>query len=122
MLGVTVGVLIRRTVPAMAVTLAIFAAVQIAMPLLVRPHLLPPVRASSAFNPATLVSLTSGGNGGQLKVTGAVNLPGAWVLDNQTVTPAGHEFGGPALRGVHEARRRSASARRRSAGWGCGNW
>jgi len=95
-LGVTVGVLIRRTVPAMAVTLAIFAAVQIAMPLLVRPHLLPPVRASSAFNPATLVSLTSGGSGGQLKVTGAVNLPGAWVLDNQTVTPAGHDSRVPA--------------------------
>ena len=95
-LGVTVGVLIRRTVPAMAVTLAIFAAVQIAMPLLVRPHLVPAVRATSAFNPATLVSMTNSGNGGQLKVTGAVHLPGAWVLSNQTVTPAGHEFDGPA--------------------------
>jgi len=94
-LGVTVGVLIRRTVPAMAVTLAIFAAVQIAMPLVVRPHLVPPARASSAFNPATLVSMTNSGNGGQLKVTSAVNLPGAWVLANQTVTPAGHEFNGP---------------------------
>ena len=41
-LGIAAGALIRRTVPAMAVTLAIFAAVQIAMPLWVRPHLLPP--------------------------------------------------------------------------------
>ena len=41
-LGVTVGVLIRRTVPAMAVTLALLAAVQIAVPLWVRPHLIPP--------------------------------------------------------------------------------
>ncbi len=40
-LGVTAGALIRRTVPAMAVTLAIFAAVQIAMPLWIRPHLFP---------------------------------------------------------------------------------
>ena len=32
-LGVTAGVLIRRAVPAMAITLAIFAAVQVAMPL-----------------------------------------------------------------------------------------
>ena len=31
-LGVTVGMLIRRTVPAMAITLAVFVAVQIAMP------------------------------------------------------------------------------------------
>ena len=41
-LGVTAGVLIRRAVPAMAVTLAIFAAVQVAMPLWIRPHLFPP--------------------------------------------------------------------------------
>ena len=38
-LGVTAGALIRRTVPAMAVTLAIFAALQIAMPLWIRPNL-----------------------------------------------------------------------------------
>jgi hypothetical protein len=95
-LGVTVGVLIRRTVPAMAVTLAIFAAVQITMPLLIRPHLVPPAHASSAFNPATLDSLTSGGNRGGLKVTNAVHLPGAWVLSNQTVTSAGHEVIWPA--------------------------
>ena len=37
-LGVTMGIIIRRTVPAMAVTLAIFIAVQIAVPLWVRPH------------------------------------------------------------------------------------
>ena len=88
-LGVTVGVLIRRTVPAMAVTLAVFAAVQIVMPLLVRPHLVPPVRACLGVQPGHHDLVTSGGNGGQLKVTGAVNLPGAWVLANQTVTPGG---------------------------------
>src|SRR5580704_16752850 len=41
-LGVAAGALIRRTVPAMAVTLAIFAALQVAMPLWVRPNLAPP--------------------------------------------------------------------------------
>jgi hypothetical protein len=44
-LGVTVGVLVRRTVLAMALTLAIFAALQVAMPLWIRPHLFPPVHA-----------------------------------------------------------------------------
>jgi hypothetical protein len=43
-LGVTVGMLVRRTLPAMAITLAVFVAAQIAMPLLVRPHLFPPPR------------------------------------------------------------------------------
>ncbi|MGH3217794.1 MAG: ABC transporter permease subunit [Streptosporangiaceae bacterium] len=45
-LGVTVGVLLRRAIPAMAVTLAIFAALQIAMPLWVRPHLFTPDRTT----------------------------------------------------------------------------
>jgi hypothetical protein len=95
-LGVTAGVLIRRTVPAMAITLAAFAAVQIVMPLWVRPHLVPPLRASSAFNPAAIISLASGGNGSRIIVTTAVNLPGAWVLANQTVTHAGQVYTGPA--------------------------
>ncbi|MFG1964028.1 hypothetical protein [Nonomuraea sp. NPDC049028] len=45
-LGVTVGVLVRRTLPAMALTLVAFAAIQLAMPLLVRPHLMPPVTST----------------------------------------------------------------------------
>lgn len=45
-LGVTLGVLIRRTVPAMATTFAVYAAVQIAMPLWVRSHLAAPDRTT----------------------------------------------------------------------------
>jgi hypothetical protein len=39
-LGVTIGVLIRRTVPAMAVTLALFVGLQVVWPSLIRPHLI----------------------------------------------------------------------------------
>jgi hypothetical protein len=55
-LGVTAGALIRRTVPAMAVTLAIFAAVQIAMPLWIRPNLFPASHTTIpiAFSDSTL--------------------------------------------------------------------
>ena len=54
-LGVTAGALIRRTLPAMAVTLAIFAAIQgYAMPQLIRPHLFPPAHASTALDIAAL--------------------------------------------------------------------
>lgn len=42
-LGVTAGMLVRRTLPAMALTLAVFAGMQLAVPLAVRPHLMPPV-------------------------------------------------------------------------------
>ena len=51
-LGVTAGVLIRRTLPAMAVTLAIFAVIQIFWPGVVRPHLIPPVRSVQALSAA----------------------------------------------------------------------
>ena len=58
-LGVTAGLLIRRTLPAMAVTLAIFAAVIIAFPFWVRPHLIPPVQTTSALSLAS-VAVTGG--------------------------------------------------------------
>ena len=57
-LGVTIGLLARRAVPAIAITLAIFTAVQVAVPLWVRPHLIPPVRTVSPLN---LSAITAGG-------------------------------------------------------------
>jgi ABC-type transport system involved in multi-copper enzyme maturation permease subunit len=93
-LGVAAGVLIRRTLPAMAVTLAVFAAVQIAMPNWVRPHLIAPVRTISALNPANLAGLGFSNNNTMTVIAG-VNKPGAWILSNQTITPAGQVFTGP---------------------------
>ena len=95
-LGVTVGVLIRRTVPAMAVTLALFAAVQVVMPLWVRPHLIPPSHAATALDPATIIAMSTSADGRFINVGAAVDLPGAWILDNQTLTPGGRVFTGPA--------------------------
>jgi hypothetical protein len=95
-LGVTVGVLIRRTVPAMAVTLAAFAAIQIITPLWIRPHFSPPLHAVTALNPATINFMNTSANGRFIKVGAAVDLPGAWVLANQTLTSGGHVFTGPA--------------------------
>jgi hypothetical protein len=47
-LGVAAGLLIRRTVPAMAVTLVIFVAVQIGWAVAIRPHLIPPAHTAVA--------------------------------------------------------------------------
>jgi ABC-type transport system involved in multi-copper enzyme maturation permease subunit len=93
-LGVTAGLLIRRTVPAMAVTLVVFAAVQLAVPLWVRPHLLPAAHTTQAIGrditlstsssrgaPPASFSLTTGGIPGQ---------PGAWVITSGAVDRAGH--------------------------------
>ncbi|MFD0852055.1 ABC transporter permease, partial [Actinomadura adrarensis] len=56
-LGVTIGMLIRRTLPAMAVTLAVFAAVQLGMPTFVRPHLREPVQVSAPLSNLALDGL-----------------------------------------------------------------
>jgi len=91
-LGVTAGALIRRTIPAMAVTLAIFAALQVAMPLWVRPNLAPadhvaiPVSWQGNFSPA------QSGPGGSTFTLFAVTLPGqpgAWLLSSGPVNAAG---------------------------------
>jgi hypothetical protein len=89
-LGVTVGVLIRRTVPAMAVTLAIFAAIQIFWPGVVRPHLIPPAHA---IEPLAAVSFNGFGianNGQLLLIVGSVSgLAGGWVISGHAVNAAG---------------------------------
>jgi len=77
-LGAMAGALIRRTVPAMALTLVIFAAIQIAMPLWVRPHLFP---ASH-----TVVSVTAEES---LRPDNIPGHPGAWLLSSQTINAAG---------------------------------
>jgi hypothetical protein len=88
-LGVTIGLLIRRAVPAIAVTLAIFAAVQVAVPLGVRPHLIPPVRTISPLNLSAISGLGSSFPENNLGVEARVNIPGAWVYSNQVTTPGG---------------------------------
>ncbi|MBR7838906.1 ABC transporter permease subunit [Actinospica durhamensis] len=53
-LGVALGLLFQRTLPAMAVTLAIFIAVQVLVTAGVRPHLLPATAASVPVNQTTM--------------------------------------------------------------------
>jgi ABC-2 family transporter protein len=91
-LGVTAGALIRRTVPAMAVTLAIFAAVQIAMPLWIRPNLFPADRTVIPVTSLDNISLQQGGLNGSSFNLGALDLPGqpgAWLLSSGAVNAAG---------------------------------
>jgi hypothetical protein len=89
-LGVTLGVLIKRTVPAMAVTLVIFAAIQVVVPVWVRPNLFSPSHLTSPALTAPLLGSMVVQSGGQLTVP--VNIPGAWIVSNQTVTASGQVF------------------------------
>jgi ABC-type transport system involved in multi-copper enzyme maturation permease subunit len=89
-LGVLIGLLIRRTVPAMAVTLGLLAAVQIAFPLLVRPYLISPVRQTAIVTAASIDGLSTNQNGTLVQVMAQPpSLPGAWVYSSNVVDKAG---------------------------------
>jgi hypothetical protein len=91
-LGVLVGLVVRRTVPAMAITLAVFASVQIVMPLAIRPHLITPVRDTTVVTASVIqgIGTTNPAEGSQTSVFAAApNLPGAWIYSNQVVTASG---------------------------------
>ena len=88
-LGVAIGILVRRTLPAMALTLAVFLAVQIAMPLEVRPALVHHERLTATISAANFRNFDGRG----LNVF--IDEPGAWITDQQTVDAAGRPAGVP---------------------------
>ncbi len=85
-LGTATGALLRRAVPAMAVTLAILAATQVAIPLWVRPHLIPPdrtvVSGPSFFESASM-------SVGTLTASTVPGQPEAWILSSRAINAAG---------------------------------
>ena len=95
-LGVTAGVLIRRTLPAMATTLAVFTGVRILWPLYVRAHLIPPVHQTAPVGtlPYDWLGVNNGPNSPLLV---HVSKPGAWMLSDHTVNAAGHQVLGGTL-------------------------
>jgi hypothetical protein len=76
----------------MAVTLAIFAFVQIAMPLWIRPNLFPARHTVISVTSLDGIYLQQGGLNGSHFNLGALDLPGqsgAWVLSSGAVNAAG---------------------------------
>ncbi|GHF78421.1 transporter [Kitasatospora xanthocidica] len=86
-LGTATGVLLRRPVAAMGLTLALFAAVQFTVPTALRPNYLP-ARTADIRLDATTLSHADGiiQNGSSLVIDG-ISLPDAWVIS------AGHALG-----------------------------
>jgi ABC-type transport system involved in multi-copper enzyme maturation permease subunit len=92
MVGITAGLLVRRTIPAMALTLAVFAAALVAMPLWISPHLITPAQYTRPVvaNLTTMEMTSSGQLNDPVK-----SLPGAWILTDQIITPQGKVFSLP---------------------------
>ncbi|PJN21482.1 ABC transporter permease subunit [Kitasatospora sp. CB02891] len=87
-LGSCLGLFLRRTVAAMAVTLAVFAAVQVLVPLAVRPHLEQPVHSVVALDAATLRSTRmlgfTGSHGPSATFVAGLAVPDAWMLSDSS--------------------------------------
>jgi hypothetical protein len=88
-LGVTTGVLMRRTLPAMASTLVIFVAARLAEIAWVRPHLMSPVHTVTALSGGNSIGFSLS-PGGRLQImAGPPNIPNAWAISSVVVNNAG---------------------------------
>jgi hypothetical protein len=85
-LGVTAGVLIRRTIPAMAATLVVFTGARLAFSFWLRPYLIAPLRVTAAFVMPTASgpAATPGAN---------ATKAGDLVVSDQVINAAGRVIG-----------------------------
>ncbi|WP_326558109.1 ABC transporter permease subunit [Micromonospora sp. NBC_01796] len=84
-LGAIVGLTARRTVPAMALTAVLFALVQVAVPTLIRPHLIPPVTGSHQVTAETVRNLSFLGSEADI---GGLRISDAWVVSTSKLLTA----------------------------------
>jgi ABC-type transport system involved in multi-copper enzyme maturation permease subunit len=95
-LGTVIGLIVRRTLPAMALTIGVFAVLQVAVPFALRPHLMPPVERSIPVNEVSLSEVSGlGFIGGSppepgeawdpstAVVVSGYQVPGAWMLTSE---------------------------------------
>jgi hypothetical protein len=94
--GVTAGLLLRRTMMAMVVTLLVVAGLQIAMPLLVRPWLAQPVTTVSALDTTQRMGMSFSMDTKEIRLEPFQEIKNAWILSSSVITPAGKTFVGPA--------------------------
>jgi hypothetical protein len=92
-LGAVTGLLVRRTLPAMAMVFLAVIAVQFTVPNLLRPHYLPAERvavamSADAINHARSLGSITGG-----PIVGGLQVPDAWVTDtSKLMTPDGRQL------------------------------
>ncbi len=85
-LGVALGLVIRRTLPAMATTLVVYVAVQVSVPLWLRPYLAATDRTTVPIEPGGApISIQEGAQ----QIVAHPEVPGAWVTSQQTLNAAG---------------------------------
>ncbi|GAB2767454.1 ABC transporter permease subunit [Streptomyces bullii] len=89
--GTVVGLLLRRTLPAMAVTLIVFLAFQFFFPNVVRPSLMPPDKATLPMTAQAINQAQNLGSLGGGSVIGGVKIPDApdaWIAETSPLRTA----------------------------------
>jgi len=87
--GAAVGLVVRRTVPAMAVTSITVVTARVAMLSLVRPHLVAPEHASMALSSASGLGFEPSSVGDTF-VADPPSIPNGLVISSQVVDKSGH--------------------------------
>lgn len=86
-LGVAVGMLTKRVLPAMVVTLVAFLVMQVAIAWLVRPHLAPTFTSVDPITSATLQNFNVSSDG--IRLSGDAPVPDAWLVSRHMVDGSG---------------------------------
>ena len=95
-LGVVAGLLIRRTLPAMATTIVAFLAVRLTFTYVVRPNIFAPKHKTLALDP-TNIGFGSSNGGPATLMPNSPNLPNAWIYSEHIVDSAGHGLTSPTV-------------------------
>jgi hypothetical protein len=88
-LGVVAGLLMRRTLPAMASTIVVFLAVRLSFTYAVRPKLFSPRHEALALG-ANGMGFGSTNGGPPTLMSNPPNIPNAWIYSSHIVDNAGH--------------------------------
>lgn len=88
-LGAVAGAVLRRTLAAMAVTIAVLAAIQMIVPIVLRASYATPARSTVALSLHPSMPQNIHLDQGRMVVSAPVDLPGAWVLGVRTVDRRG---------------------------------
>lgn len=91
-LGVAVGLVVRRSVVAIAITLAAVIAVEVLSPMLLRPHLMTPLEANVVVTTENMSGLQMSGpeeNPTVMQIEARLEGNGNWKLSEHTVNSAG---------------------------------
>jgi hypothetical protein len=89
-LGVLLGVVLRRTLPAMAITLVGFVTIRLLFDHFLRPKLLAPTLQHLPMNQQTVQGFGSTNGGSFMLFGGGTNVPNAWVYSSLFEDKAGH--------------------------------